>query len=180
MIKPMAAGTVQKRTSVSAEVFGRYNKKEEYVPYVVAKSQEVKNSIKERLRASVLFHAIGEEELNIVIDAMEEKIFTAGHTVITEGEAGSVLYVVDEGQLDCSKKIDPNSAEATYLKTYQPGEAFGELALLYNAPRAATIISKTDCKLWQLDRNTFTHIVKDAAQQKRDRYEDFLASVQIL
>ena len=129
---------------------------------------------------------------------MEEKIFTAGHTVITEGEAGSVLYVVDEGQLDCSKKIDPNvslshylvdhanlfrfeqSAEATYLKTYQPGEAFGELALLYNAPRAATIISKTDCKLWQLDRNTFTHIVKDAAQQKRDRYEDFLASVQIL
>jgi hypothetical protein len=44
MIKPMAAGTVQKRTSVSAEVFGRYNKKEEYVPYVVAKSQEVKNS----------------------------------------------------------------------------------------------------------------------------------------
>ena len=66
------------------------------------------------------------------------------------------------------------------MKTYQPGEAFGELALLYNAPRAATIIAKTAAKLWQLDRNTFNHIVKDAAQQKRDRYEDFLASVSIL
>jgi len=50
-----------------------------------------------------------------------------------------------------------------FLKEYQPGEAFGELALLYNAPRAATIVSKTDCILWSLDRETFNHIVKDAA-----------------
>ena len=53
------------------------------------------------------------------------------------------------------------------MKTYQPGEAFGELALLYNAPRAATIVAKTNCVLWQLDRSTFNHIVKDASQQKR-------------
>lgn len=106
--------------------------------------------------------------------------FDEGATVITEGEAGSVLFVVEEGQLDCSKCMDPNSPEPTYLKTYQPGEAFGELALLYNAPRAATIVAKTPVALWQLDRNTFNHIVKDAAQQKRDRYEDFLSSVPIL
>lgn len=127
-----------------------------------------------------MFKALGEEELSIVIDAMEEKKFDAGQTVITEGEAGSVLYVVDEGQLDCKKTLNPTDAEPTYLKTYQPGEAFGELALLYNAPRAATITSKTAVTLWQLDRNTFNHIVKDAAQNKRDRYEDFLASVPIL
>lgn len=41
-------------------------------------------------------------------------------------------------------------------------------------------MAKTACALWQLDRNTFNHIVKDAAQNKRDRYEDFLASVPIL
>lgn len=51
---------------------------------------------------------------------------------------------------------------------------------MYNAPRAATIVAKTNCSLWQLDRNTFNHIVKDAAQNKRDRYEDFLSSVPIL
>ena len=111
---------------------------------------------------------------------MEEKKFDAGVTVINEGEAGSVLFVVEEGQLDCSKRLDPAAAQGTYLKTYQPGEAFGELALLYNAPRAATIVAKTAVHLWQLDRNTFNHIVKDAAQNKRDKYEDFLSSVPIL
>ena len=45
-----------------------------------------------------------------------------------------------------------------------PGEGFGELALLYNAPRAATIAATEDSIVWRLDRDTFNHIVKDAAQ----------------
>ncbi len=150
------------------------------MPYVVPKSDDVKNKIKQRLQMAFMFKALGDAELSIVIDAMEEKKFDAGVTVITEGEAGSVLFVVEEGQLDCSKRMEAGSEAATYLKTYQPGEAFGELALLYNAPRAATIVAKTAVHLWQLDRNTFNHIVKDAAQNKRDKYEDFLASVPIL
>lgn len=128
------------------------------------KSAAVKDKIKLRLKMAFMFKALDEPELNIVVDAMEEKKFDAGQTVISEGEAGSVLYVVEEGQLDCSKRLNPNSATETYLKTYNPGEAFGELALLYNAPRAATIVAKTAVTLWQLDRNTFNHIVKDAAQ----------------
>ena len=55
-----------------------------------------------------MFKALGDAELNIVVDAMEEKKFEAAQTVITEGEAGSVLYVVEEGQLDCKKRLDPN------------------------------------------------------------------------
>jgi len=171
---------VAKRTSVSAEVFGKYNRKEEYEPYVVPKSQEVKDKIKQRLQMAFMFKALDAPELNIVIDAMEEKAFEAGVTVISEGEAGSVLFVVEAGELDCSKRLDPSSQTATHLKVYTQGDAFGELALLYNAPRAATIVAKTACSLWQLDRNTFNHIVKDAAQNKRDKYEDFLQSVPIL
>jgi cAMP-dependent protein kinase regulator len=51
---------------------------------------------------------------------------------------------------------------------------------LYNSPRAATVKARTNCILWLLDRETFNHIVKDAAQRKRDKYEDFLKSVEIL
>lgn len=86
---------------------------------------------------------------------------------------------MEEGELDCFKKF-PDAEEPKYLKTYVPGEAFGELALLYNAPRAATIKAKSDCQLWVLDRNTFNFIVKDAAQRKRDKYESFLKSVPLL
>lgn len=63
---------------------------------------------------------------------------------------------------------------------YGPGEAFGELALLYNAPRAATIKAVSNCTLFSLDRETFNHVVKDAAAKKRNRYEKFLASVELL
>jgi cAMP-dependent protein kinase regulator len=50
-----------------------------------------------------------------------------------------------------------------HLKYYLPGEAFGELALLYNAPRAASIVASEASELWALDRRTFNHIVKDSA-----------------
>jgi cAMP-dependent protein kinase regulator len=50
---------------------------------------------------------------------------------------------------------------------------------LYDAPRAASIFAKTNCQLWELDRLTFNHIVKDAAQKKRDKYEEFLSKVEI-
>ena len=63
---------------------------------------------------------------------------------------------------------------------YVPGESFGELALLYNAPRAATIIANTECDLWALDRKTFTYIIKSAVQKKREKYDNFLSEVEIL
>jgi cAMP-dependent protein kinase regulator len=53
------------------------------------------------------------------------------------------------------------------LKTYYPGESFGELALLYNAPRAASIKAKNEAILFALDRATFNNIVKDAAVKYR-------------
>lgn len=66
------------------------------------------------------------------------------------------------------------------MKTFNAGDVFGELALLYNAPRAASIQANTESQLWVLDRNTFNNIVKEAAQKKRAKYESFLATVPIL
>ena len=73
------------------------------------------------------------------------------------------MYVLEQGALNCTKVFKGNT-EPTQLKVYAPGEGFGELALLYNAPRAATITALEDSVCWRLDRDTFNHIVKDAAQ----------------
>jgi len=89
------------------------------------------------------------------------------------------MYVLNTGSLACTK-IFAGTTAPKHLKDYVPGEAFGELALLYNAPRAATITATAESTLMKLDRGTFNNIVKDAAQRKREKYENFLQTVEIL
>lgn len=93
---------------------------------------------------SFMFEMISEVEKMIVINCMQEVIVEPKQMVIQEGDEGDCLYVVGSGTLQCTKKIAESSAP-TFLKTYQPGEVFGELALLYNTPRAATITANEDC-----------------------------------
>jgi cAMP-dependent protein kinase regulator len=114
-----------------------------------------------------------------VVDAIEEVKGNAGDTIIKEGDQGDCMYVLEQGTLNCTK-IFSGKTEPTFLKEYQPGEGFGELALLYNAPRAATITAKTDYTIWKLDRDTFNNIVKDSAAKKREKYDNFLQTVEIL
>jgi len=146
---------------------------------VIPKSQDQVSQITERLNRSFMFSNLDDKERSIVIGAMEERKVSAGDSVITQGEDGDELFVVDSGELACFKKF-PGNEEETYLKDYLSGDAFGELALLYNAPRAATIRAKTDALLWALDRATFKNIVKDAARKKREIYDDFLSKVDLL
>ena len=89
------------------------------------------------------------------------------------------MFLVVSGQLQCSK-LFPGNEEETKLKVFEPGDAFGELALLYNAPRAASIRAISDCILFSLDRDTFNHIVKGASRKKIEKYEQFIQTVSIL
>lgn len=109
-----------------------------------------------------MFNALEENELKIVIDAIEEVKAKEGDKIITEGDEGDCMYVLEQGSLVCTK-VFGGQTEPTKLKEYVPGEGFGELALLYNAPRAATISALEASVCWKLDRDTFNHIVKDAA-----------------
>lgn len=165
------------RTAVSAEVYGEFNKKGDFVPKIIAKNDSQKKRLTDVVSKSFVFNSIDEKELSTVLDAIEEKRFAQGEKVIVEGEKGDLLFIVESGELSCSKVI---KGSKTFLKEYKEGEYFGELALLYNAPRAATIEAKTDSILWALDRETFNHIVKDAAIRKREQYEAFLKSMDIL
>lgn len=85
---------------------------------------------------------------------------------------------MESGELDCFKEFT-KGAERTYLKTYKPGESFGELSLLYNVPRQASIQAKTNCVLWSLDRETFSNIVQTSVVSKREKYDEFLKKVKL-
>lgn len=128
-----------------------------------------------------MFQALDEADLNVVIDAMELKEYNDGDFVIQQGADGDYLYVVDNGNLECTKAFNKAEPEnRTFLCNYGSGQAFGELALLYNAPRAASIQAKSSAQLFALNRETFNHVVKDAAMKKRNRYEEFLNKIPLL
>ena len=172
--------SIKSRVSVSAEVYGFYNKKQNFVPKIIQKNEDQMNRIKGKIISSFIFSSLEKKDLEVVINAMEEKKFHLDDKVITQGEDGDCLYIVETGTLNCYKTFSSESAPKL-LKTYQSGDSFGELALLYNCPRAATIICSSDeCILWSLDRETFNNIVKEAAQKKREKYENFLKNVDIL
>ncbi|EGR28404.1 hypothetical protein IMG5_176210 [Ichthyophthirius multifiliis] len=153
--------------------------KQTYVPKVIPKDQDQKERIEKRLMQAFMFSSLDEREREIVVNAMQEVKFAQGDWIIKQGEDGEVLYVIDQGELDCFKRFTKDG-ENKYLKTYQPGEAFGELALLYNAPRAASIQAKTQSILFSLDRECFNNIVKDSAIKKRERFEQTLKNVELL
>ena len=171
--------SIKPRNSVSAEVYGIFNKKKIFVPKKIPKTNEQINRIKAKIISSFIFSSLDKNDIEIVINAMEEKKFKIDEKVITQGEPGDCLYIVETGSLSCFKILE--NGENKFLCNYGPGDAFGELALLYNCPRAASIVCSSDeCILWDLDRETFNHIVKTSAQNKREKYEKFLKKVDIL
>jgi len=119
-----------------------------------------------------------DSDKKIVIDAMEIKKYTENEIVIQQGDSGDELYIVCSGELTCSKIFEGNTEE-TFLKKYIKGEVFGELSLLYNTPRAASIKSNNSSVLFCLDRDTFNNIVKTASMKKREKYESFLKEVKL-
>jgi cAMP-dependent protein kinase regulator len=163
------------RTSVSAEAYGVFNKMDtEYKAPVYEKSDDQILRIQKVLEACFLFQALDKKELTVVIDAMKELKITHSQTLITEGEDGNELFVIEKGRAECFKTIE---GEEKMVKVCEPGDAFGELALMYNAPRAATVKTVGEGTLWTLDRQTFTNIVLQAMRSKRERWIAFIGSI---
>jgi len=65
------------------------------------------------------------------------------------------------------------------VTTIGDGGSFGELALIYGTPRAATVKAKSDCKLWAIDRDTYRRILMGSTIRKRKLYEEFLNKVSL-
>jgi cAMP-dependent protein kinase regulator len=121
-----------------------------------------------------------------VLGALHEKpIPTKGIKVIQQGDVGDYFYVVEKGSFDIyvnqSGKVEGGlDGVGSKVGTVGPGGSFGELALMYNAPRAATVTSTEPSTLWALDRITFRRILMDSAFQRRRMYEGFLEEVPLL
>ena len=172
------AKPVGRRVSVSAESMDPNNLKEQQANLVVIeKSPEVVTTLLEVVSKSPLLRTLDEDQRDQMVKAFSGPLMKEdGEDVITEGDIGDVFYLIEEGDVD----VYVNKVPDTVVHTYHSGDSFGELAIMYNAPRAATCRSKGTTKLWALDRVSFKVIVVAAAMQKREKFVGFLKQVPIL
>ena len=167
----------KKRGSVLAE---RVVVDESWAPPVYEKPEDKAAFLAEMLPKLFFLAGLTRKEIAVLVRAMKPMEFQPGTEIITQGAEGDMFYVVEDGVCDievagvgkvmeipCPSKEDP-----TQLRRY-----FGELALLYDAPRAATVKARDVVKTWGLDRKTFKSILQDTAAKQRLLYGDFLKKV---
>jgi cAMP-dependent protein kinase regulator len=165
------------RSSVSAEAYGAWNVKKAFEAPNYPKTDEQKGRIKDVLSKSFLFMSVDPENFIVLLGAVQEVKCAAKERIIKKGEDGDFMCIIESGTFKCYVPID---GEDKCVKTCEPGDVFGELALMYNCPRAASVEADTEGTCWKLDRETFNAIVRDAAQKKREKWEAFLKKVPIL
>lgn len=163
-----------RRVSVSAEAlnpntFGNDNWK----PPVHQLSHDQLTRLNASVIKNFLFSQLDDDSLKTIIFALEEKRYPKDSEIIKQGDEGDFFYVVEKGTVDYL-------VNGKIVNTSSDGSSFGELALMYNSPRAATVIAKTDCILWALDRMTFRRILLEGTAKKRSLYENFLKEVPVL
>ncbi|KAH3685421.1 hypothetical protein WICPIJ_003606 [Wickerhamomyces pijperi] len=164
---------INRRTSVSAETLNPNGIKDDWKPPVFEKSPEQLQRLSNSVVKNFLFSSLDQDSLSTVIAALKEVKLPANTEVIKQGDEGDYFYIVEEGSVD----FYVNGAK---VNNSGPGSSFGELALMYNSPRAATATAETDLILWALDRLTFRRILLAKTSKKRQLYESFLKEVPVL
>eukprot|EP00565_Helicotheca_tamesis_P005600 CAMPEP_0185724860 /NCGR_PEP_ID=MMETSP1171-20130828/1224_1 /TAXON_ID=374046 /ORGANISM="Helicotheca tamensis, Strain CCMP826" /LENGTH=796 /DNA_ID=CAMNT_0028392809 /DNA_START=83 /DNA_END=2473 /DNA_ORIENTATION=- len=129
------------------------------------KSDEDKLFLESALKDTFLFSYMSKAERSKLIGAMKKTSVESGATIIKQGDVADYFYVIASGTV--TFVVDGKDVgEGT------EGDAFGELALMYDCPRAATCLAKTACDLWRVDQNTFRkirqkHLVRDLSEAKQ-------------
>ncbi|GMI33186.1 hypothetical protein TeGR_g5853 [Tetraparma gracilis] len=144
---------------------------------VVPKSDETRRLIQSALFHHFLFSDLEEDGTVDIIDTMAQEEALAGMVIIQQGESGDKFYVLESGR--ATVKVN-NRLLASPEGSLRPGAAFGELALMWNSPRAATIVATEDCVLWTLSRPLFRRLLAASSSSQTAVLCDFLKNIPLL
>lgn len=137
------------------------------------KSEEDEEFIRACLKSNFIFSTVPQENLPPLIGAFERLSVESGTAIIVEGETGDYFYIIKTGEVEFTIE-DKKVGDANQ------GKSFGGLALLYNAPRAATCMAKVDCELWRVDQHSFRHIQANYAAKEGMNTKQLLREVPFL
>ncbi|ESN90385.1 hypothetical protein HELRODRAFT_108583 [Helobdella robusta] len=173
-----------RRGSVSAERYdpeadAEISSRDLLQSYLPPKTEDQRSRLTEAVKDILIFRSLDTDLMKEVIDAMFERKVQPGEHVIKQGDDGDNFYVIETGVFDVfiSREVSSSSNGATSPTS---SGSFGELALMYNMPRAASVVAVTEGTLWAMDRKSFRRIVLQSAFRKRQMYERLLQSVPML
>jgi cAMP-dependent protein kinase regulator len=118
----------------------------------VPKDQRTTEKLQKAIAKNVLFNHLDDTERQDIFDAMMPVHKEDNEIIIQQGDDGDFFYVIDDGEVEIS-------VNGTYISTLKSGASFGELALIYGTPRAATVKAKTTVDLWAIDRDSYRRIL---------------------
>ncbi|KAL7522418.1 hypothetical protein ACHAWX_007101 [Stephanocyclus meneghinianus] len=145
----------------------------------IDKSAQESSRILQILKNNLFFSHLDENQMNQVVHAMFLVHKQDGDIIINQGDDGDNFYIIDGGSVDVIINTIGSDYDANIVKTCVAGDSFGELAIMYNAPRAATCIAKGDVRLWALDRVAFKVVLMKTTMAQRESYRGFLTKVPI-
>lgn len=160
------------RGAVSAETGGEAGEVE---LVTVQKSSEVRTLLANAMQDNLLFSCLDDEQKAKMIDVMYPVDKKVGDIIMKQGDEGDNFYVAESGEYDVLIQTK-GSDEAVKVATLGAGKCFGDLALMYNCPRAATIQTLTPGKLYAITRAAY-RMIKMATNQGLQETEEFLRNV---
>uniref|UniRef100_A0A8C4UJA6 cGMP-dependent protein kinase n=1 Tax=Falco tinnunculus TaxID=100819 RepID=A0A8C4UJA6_FALTI len=139
----------------------------------VRKDSSEKKLITDALNKNQFLKRLEPHQIRDMVECMYERTFQQGSYVIRQGEPGNHIFVLKEGSLEVFQ-------QNKLLSSIPAWTAFGELAILYNCTRTASVKAITNVKTWALDREVFQNIMRVTAQTRQEQYRNFLRSVSLL
>jgi len=140
------------------------------------KTAKQESTIKSILNEIFIFSSLSDSELRLLVDSFEQKDVANDEAIITQGEKGDYFYIIEKGTFN----VFSNNEKVGVLGEGNSSKYFGELALLYNQPRAATIKAKGAASVFQLDRNTFRYVIAKSNAQTTSDIRNALSKVPLL
>lgn len=104
------------------------------------------------------FPELSEEDIHTLSQAAGNQSHEAGVDIVREGEAGTTLFVIAQGQVDVF--VQANEAQEILIDTIGPGSYFGEMAFLGETSRTATIRARTACQVLAIDEKAFMKVAQ--------------------
>lgn len=137
------------------------------------KTQREIEELRKALASNSLFNSLPQENLQIIIDQMKFYTLGAREIVFKQGQSGNNFFIVASGRVE----IIVNRQTKGYLSK---GKGFGELALLHDSVRTATIQALDKVTLWGINRQAFRSAVESVSNQKYLENKNFIENVPIL